>query len=274
MGENENTSTTIPVMPPGMIDRVEARRMFGVSMKTWKRWVYAGRVPGGEWVRVPGARGRRKVLPREEIERLLAAFRALGQPYPDPQRPDCWRVPVMSFETTRCEAIVDAASVPLVAGRRWNWEPPANGSVNAAAVIQLHPEGKSGPRRVTMPRVILGLRGRQWKVTHANGDPLDCRRANLVVRDGSEHAASARKQALYGGRPCTSRFKGVQWEKARGKWRVMIKRGQDCRCLGRFDDEIEAAQAYDAAARELYGEHARLNFPDGVDTAAPTRAAA
>ena len=37
-----------------------------------------------------------------------------------------------------------------------------------------------------------------------------------------------------------------------------------CR-LGTFHDEIATAQAYDEAARELFGEHARPNFPDGVD---------
>ena len=37
------------------------------------------------------------------------------------------------------------------------------------------------------------------------------------------------------------------------------------RCLGRFRDEIAAAEAYDEAARELFGEHARPNFPDGID---------
>jgi hypothetical protein len=35
--------------------------------------------------------------------------------------------------------------------------------------------------------------------------------------------------------------------------------------LGRFRDELAAAEAYDEAARELFGEYARLNFPDGVD---------
>jgi hypothetical protein len=36
--------------------------------------------------------------------------------------------------------------------------------------------------------------------------------------------------------------------------------------LGSFRDEIGAAQSYDEAARELFGEQVQLNFPDRVDT--------
>jgi hypothetical protein len=117
-----------------------------------------------------------------------------------------------------------------------------------------------------MRRIILGLAGRQWKISHRNGDPLDCRRANLVVRDQTHTNAHARKRKVgYDGGPPTSRFKGVCWIERKGKWLAQVSKEGRCRRLGYFDDEIAAAEAYDEAARELFGEHARPNFPDGID---------
>ena len=67
------------------------------------------------------------------------------------------------------------------------------------------------------------------------------------------------------GQPCTSRFKGVFWETWTKRWRARITVDGKCRWLGRFRDESAAAVAYDDAASLWFGEHARLNFPDGVD---------
>ncbi len=97
---------------------------------------------------------------------------------------------------------------------------------------------------------------------HVNGDGLDCRRENLVVRTIKQRAQNTRKKKLIKGQPPTSRFKGVYWETQTKMWRACIGLDGKGRKLGRFSDEIAAAEAYDEAARRLFGEHARLNFPE------------
>jgi hypothetical protein len=58
-------------------------------------------------------------------------------------------------------------------------------------------------------------------------------------------------------------FKGVNWSGAKThKWQARIMRNGKRVFLGNFDTPEEAARAYDTAARELFGEHARLNFPE------------
>jgi hypothetical protein len=106
-----------------------------------------------------------------------------------------------------------------------------------------------------------------------NGDPLDCRRENLVARTIAQRVRNARKMKLIKGRPPTSRFKGVYWENWSKSWRTGIRVDGKTRRLGRFRDEIAAAVAYDEAAGQWFGEHARLNFPDGVDTRLESEAA-
>jgi hypothetical protein len=58
-----------------------------------------------------------------------------------------------------------------------------------------------------------------------------------------------------------SRYRGVQWNSQKGKWRVVIKVEKRSRHLGFFVSEEEAAKAYDRAAVQAWGEHAQLNFP-------------
>ncbi len=42
---------------------------------------------------------------------------------------------------------------------------------------------------------------------------------------------------------------------------LTIQVNWDHKCIGPFTDELEAAKAYDNAAREYHGEFASLNFP-------------
>jgi hypothetical protein len=58
-----------------------------------------------------------------------------------------------------------------------------------------------------------------------------------------------------------STYRGVYWHKSNNKWLATIRCGSKLHYVGCFDDEEEAARAYDRAARAHTGEKAQLNFP-------------
>lgn len=100
------------------------------------------------------------------------------------------------------------------------------------------------------------------QVDHANRDPLDNRRSNLRLCTQSLNNANAASWKLP-----ISGYRGVYFDprprKAR-PWRVEICVAGERRYRGRFCTPEEAARAYDAAAREAYGEFATLNFPEAI----------
>lgn len=96
-----------------------------------------------------------------------------------------------------------------------------------------------------------------WSMTdHRNGDGLDNRRSNLRQATTAQNNANLRR-----GVRNTSGFKGVNWSKKSSVWRAEIRANGQSRFLGHHSTPEEAARAYDAAARELHGEFACLNFP-------------
>jgi hypothetical protein len=96
-------------------------------------------------------------------------------------------------------------------------------------------------------------------VDHEDGNTLNNKPGNL--REAT-HAENMRNCAARSGG--TSVYKGVTWMAARKKWRAQISDGSGkSRHLGVFTDEIEAARAYDDAAKEVFGGFARLNLPMG-----------
>jgi len=59
-----------------------------------------------------------------------------------------------------------------------------------------------------------------------------------------------------------SRFKGVSYRKERDKYFAQIYFLGEQFYLGLFAEETDAARAYDHRAIELFGEFARVNFPE------------
>ena len=88
---------------------------------------------------------------------------------------------------------------------------------------------------------------------HINGNKLDNRRSNLRVCTNQQNM---RNRPPYFG---TSKYKGVRWREKRRKWVAQITVNEKTIHLGHFDDEIEAAKAYDQAALKYHGDFAWLN---------------
>lgn len=89
------------------------------------------------------------------------------------------------------------------------------------------------------------------KVDHINGIPSDNRFANLREANHSENLCNQPKR---GGK--SSKYKGVYWDRSRGKWAAKIKKDSKQYFLGRFDSEERAFEAYKSAADRLHGEFA------------------
>ena len=103
-------------------------------------------------------------------------------------------------------------------------------------------------------RVILKVSAEgNVQVDHINGNRLDNRKDNLRKCDCSGNLKNTKKHA-----DASSKYKGVSRD--RNKFRANIMANGKRTTLGSYSSEIEAAKAYDEAARDLHGEYARLNF--------------
>lgn len=138
----------------------------------------------------------------------------------------------------------------VVAAGPWHLNPARN--TNYARRNITRPDGHKSTQ--SLHGFLIGA---PW-VDHVNGDGLDNRRAN--IRPSSPPLNAANRSTR---RDSTSGFKGALPNRGRGlPWTAQICVGGKKRHLGMFGTSEEAARAYDAAAIEAWGDHARVNFPE------------
>ena len=90
---------------------------------------------------------------------------------------------------------------------------------------------------------------------HINGNRADNRKSNLRYVTPKQNTWNRKRHK--GG---SSQYKGVRLEAGK-YWRAKIRIDGVQTWLGYFETEEDAARAYDVAAKEAFGEYARLNFP-------------
>ena len=159
--------------------------------------------------------------------------------------------PLRSRKYPGLVALVDDEDYEFLMG--WNWRPLLNRG-------KYYPTGRPKGCSSTvspqlMHRVIMERHGRRCELfDHKDGNPLNAQKENLREANNSLNMMNRRK---FKG---TSTFKGVCFTGV--NWRATLYFNKEKVNLGIFRLEEDAARAYDKKAKELFGEFARLNFPE------------
>ncbi|WP_295823189.1 AP2 domain-containing protein [uncultured Deinococcus sp.] len=148
-------------------------------------------------------------------------------------------------------ALVDADDVAYLSQFKWRLaESSVLGQIPELGPISLH------------RFIVYGFEHRgQPELDHIDRNFLNNCAENLRVASRIENLRNRRAFVSRGHRPFSSAFKGVHFNQARQKWQASIWIDYKKYFLGRFATEEAAARAYDAAARERFGEFAYVNFP-------------
>lgn len=148
---------------------------------------------------------------------------------------------------------VDDSDFANVSENRWYAETNkrADGSLRVYAARRVRIGDKI--KVVSMHQTILSP-GPGKLIDHIDGNGLNNMRINLRVATSQENTRNMRPNNNR-----SSQFKGVFWCKPRGKWQAQICVNRQNIFLGRFENEVEAASSYNAAATQIFGEYAWLN---------------
>jgi hypothetical protein len=111
---------------------------------------------------------------------------------------------------------------------------------------------------VKMHREILGLkRGDKRVVDHINHNGVDNRKCNLQI---ITHAENIKNQSPRQEKP-DSIYTGVVYRVSEAKkWLARIHVNGRYKKIGYFNNEMDAAKAYDEEAKRIFGYNADLNF--------------
>ena len=115
---------------------------------------------------------------------------------------------------------------------------------NSNGYIQI----KINKKKYYLHRLIYKYHNEEWDITdssynnlidHVNINPLDNRIENLRVVNNSQNTRNQHKR-----KNCSSKYKGVSWDKHLNKWKAEIRINGKHKYLGLFTNEEEAYECY------------------------------
>jgi len=106
---------------------------------------------------------------------------------------------------------------------------------------------------ISMHRLIMGIWDKKIEIDHKNHNKLDNRKENLRTCNRSQNTSN---RTGFG----ASKYLGVC--QFRDRWKAGIGHDGKNEHIGIFENEIDAAKAYDEAAKKYHKEFANLNFKE------------
>lgn len=149
-------------------------------------------------------------------------------------------------------ALVDDEDYERVAALRWYANVHHR---NGRVLVYACRHQPIGPKKRTTLKMHCFIMGRRY-IDHADDNGLNNQRNNLRPANHSQNGANRRKTP-----GCASVWKGVHRTCQSKTWIACIKKnGVDHKKSG-FRQEVNAAQAYNFLAEELFGQFAKFNLP-------------
>lgn len=145
-----------------------------------------------------------------------------------------------------CEAIIDDEDFEYLSKYNWGYD--------GRYVYAREYLGNNKYKKFYIHRLIMNT-PKGMDTDHINGNKLDNRKENLRIATRSQNSMNQKLQV----RQTTSKYKGVRLDKRNGRWVAAIKINGKAKHLGVFETEDLAAQAYNKAALECFGEFSKLN---------------
>ncbi len=149
-------------------------------------------------------------------------------------------------------AIVDPEDCPRLAENKWHLAKSPTGLY--AVRWQCNPAEKTR-KRIWMHRQLINIPD-NLLCDHINGNTLDNRKENLRPATVSQNLCNRPKRKS----KTRSKYKGLEWDKTKRKWKARIQLDNKKIYLGSYDSELDAARAYDHAAIKYHREFANLNL--------------